>query len=60
MYLGSSPLLRKPTPAEDLYLYLAVANETVEAVLVREKTVKPESNTYYNYFKVWTMIGEMI
>ncbi|KAK3014063.1 hypothetical protein RJ639_008057 [Escallonia herrerae] len=37
IYLGSSPLLSKPIPGEDLFLYLSVTEVTVSAVLVREE-----------------------
>ncbi|KAK3042893.1 hypothetical protein RJ639_001166 [Escallonia herrerae] len=35
-YLTSPPLLSKPFPGEDLFLYLSVTEVTVSAVLVRE------------------------
>ncbi|KAK3022983.1 hypothetical protein RJ639_046687 [Escallonia herrerae] len=35
-YLSSPPLLSKPFPGEDLFLYLSVAEVAVSAVLVRE------------------------
>ena len=35
-YLSSSPLLTRPLPQEDLYLYLVIADETMVVVLVRE------------------------
>ncbi|KAK3020004.1 hypothetical protein RJ639_004049 [Escallonia herrerae] len=35
-YLTSSPLLSKPFPGEDLFLYLSVTEVAVSAVLVRE------------------------
>ncbi|KAK2997940.1 hypothetical protein RJ639_025715 [Escallonia herrerae] len=36
-YLASPPLLSKPVMGEDLFLYLAVAESAVSAVLVREQ-----------------------
>ncbi|KAK3007035.1 hypothetical protein RJ639_017330 [Escallonia herrerae] len=36
-YLTSPPLLSKPIPGEDLFLYLAVAESAVSAVLIREQ-----------------------
>ncbi|GKV12225.1 hypothetical protein SLEP1_g23402 [Rubroshorea leprosula] len=36
-YLASPPLLSKPTEGETLYLYLGVANETVNSILLREQ-----------------------
>ncbi|KAK2996476.1 hypothetical protein RJ639_025737 [Escallonia herrerae] len=36
-YLTSPPLLSKPIPGEDLFLYLAVAESVVSAVLIREQ-----------------------
>ncbi|XP_050222440.1 uncharacterized protein LOC126672528 [Mercurialis annua] len=37
VYLCTPPVLGKPEPGEILYLYLAVADETVAAVLVKEE-----------------------
>ncbi|KAK2997576.1 hypothetical protein RJ639_024829 [Escallonia herrerae] len=37
VYLGSPPLLSKPLPREDLFLYLSVTEVAVSAVLVREE-----------------------
>ncbi|KAK2999520.1 hypothetical protein RJ639_019006, partial [Escallonia herrerae] len=37
VYLGSPPLLSKPLPGEDLFLYLSVTEVAVSAVLVREE-----------------------
>ncbi|KAK3009658.1 hypothetical protein RJ639_014744 [Escallonia herrerae] len=36
-YLTSPPLLSKPIPGEDLFLYLAVAESAVSAVLIQEQ-----------------------
>ncbi|KAK2991305.1 hypothetical protein RJ640_024570 [Escallonia rubra] len=36
-YLTSPPLLSKPLPGEDLFLYLAVSESAVSAVLIREQ-----------------------
>ena len=35
-YLTSPPLLAKPTPGEDLYVYLSVISHAVSSVLVKE------------------------
>ncbi|KAK3041331.1 hypothetical protein RJ639_002312 [Escallonia herrerae] len=37
IYLGSYPLLSKPIPEEDLFLYLSVTEVVVSTVLVREE-----------------------
>ncbi|KAK3043741.1 hypothetical protein RJ639_001937 [Escallonia herrerae] len=39
-YLASPPLLSKPVPGEELFLYLAVAESAVSAVLVREEVAR--------------------
>ncbi|KAI5338471.1 hypothetical protein L3X38_017742 [Prunus dulcis] len=36
-YLTSSPLLSKPIPSEDLYIYLAVPDSAVSSALIREE-----------------------
>ncbi|KAK3010726.1 hypothetical protein RJ639_012128 [Escallonia herrerae] len=36
-YLGSPPLLSKPLPGEDLFLYLSITEVAVSTVLVREE-----------------------
>ncbi|CAL9004835.1 unnamed protein product [Prunus brigantina] len=36
-YLTSPPLLSKPIPGEDLYIYLAVSDSTVSSSLIREE-----------------------
>ena len=36
-YLSNPPLLTKPDPGESLYLYLAVSEQAVSAVLVKEQ-----------------------
>ncbi|KAI5348608.1 hypothetical protein L3X38_001495 [Prunus dulcis] len=36
-YLTSPPLLSKPDPGEDLYVYLAVSNSAVSSALIREE-----------------------
>ncbi|CAL8148953.1 unnamed protein product [Prunus armeniaca] len=36
-YLTSPPLLSKPIPGEDLFLYLAVSNSAVSSALIREE-----------------------
>ncbi|KAK3001955.1 hypothetical protein RJ639_020249 [Escallonia herrerae] len=36
-YLTSPPLLSKPIPGEDLFLYLAISESAVSAVLIREQ-----------------------
>ncbi|KAK3007234.1 hypothetical protein RJ639_015855 [Escallonia herrerae] len=39
-YLASPPLLSKPVPGEELFLYLAVVEFSVSAVLVREEAAR--------------------
>ncbi|KAI5353189.1 hypothetical protein L3X38_006082 [Prunus dulcis] len=36
-YLTSPPLLSKPVPGEDLFMYQAVSNSTVSSALIREE-----------------------
>ncbi|XP_021831124.1 uncharacterized protein LOC110771174 [Prunus avium] len=36
-YLTSPPLLSKPVPGEDLFVYLAVSNSAVSSALIREE-----------------------
>ncbi|CAL2225052.1 unnamed protein product [Prunus armeniaca] len=36
-YLTSPPLLSKPVPSEDLFVYLAVSNSAVSSALIREE-----------------------
>ncbi|CAL2271133.1 unnamed protein product [Prunus armeniaca] len=36
-YLTSPPLLSKPVPDEDLFLYLTVSNSAVSSALIREE-----------------------
>ncbi|CAL8168152.1 unnamed protein product [Prunus armeniaca] len=36
-YLTSPPLLSKPVPGEDLFMYLAVSNSAVSSALIREE-----------------------
>ncbi|CAL2276515.1 unnamed protein product [Prunus armeniaca] len=36
-YLTSPPLLLKPVPGKDLFVYLAVSNSTVSSALIREE-----------------------
>ncbi|KAL0463032.1 UNVERIFIED_CONTAM: hypothetical protein Slati_0190800 [Sesamum latifolium] len=36
-YLEELPLLTKPTPGELLYLYLAVSQQTISSVLIKEE-----------------------
>ncbi|XP_074307855.1 uncharacterized protein LOC141642808 [Silene latifolia] len=45
-YLSSPPLLSKPEPGEPLFLYLAVTEVAVSAVLVREQD-KEQKPVYY-------------
>ena len=45
-YLGSAPLLGKPDPDEELYLYLMVLPVAVSAVLVQEQD-KIQKLVYY-------------
>ncbi|KAL2237449.1 UNVERIFIED_CONTAM: Retrovirus-related Pol polyprotein from transposon, partial [Sesamum indicum] len=45
-YLATSPLLVNPLVGERLYVYLAVSDEVVSSVLVREEEVK-QSPIYY-------------
>ncbi|KAK3031462.1 hypothetical protein RJ639_036522 [Escallonia herrerae] len=45
-YLSSPPLLLKPLPGEDLFLYLSVTEVTVSTVLVREED-KLQKPIYY-------------
>ncbi|KAK3015247.1 hypothetical protein RJ639_007119 [Escallonia herrerae] len=39
-YLASPPLLSKPVPGEELFLYLTVAESPVSAVLVRDEATR--------------------
>ncbi|XP_022891660.1 uncharacterized protein LOC111406473 [Olea europaea var. sylvestris] len=45
-HLGEAPLLSKPKPQESLLLYLAVSNEAVSAVIVREEN-EHQLSVYY-------------
>ena len=36
-YLTSPPILSRPEPKEDLYMYLAVSDHTVSSVLLRHQ-----------------------
>ena len=45
-YMSEAPLLAKPKPGEVLYLYMAVSNTTLGAVLVREE-LKVQKPIYY-------------
>ena len=40
MYLSSAPILVTPQPGEELYLYLAVSQHAVSAVLVRTEGIQ--------------------
>lgn len=45
-YLSSPPILSAPEEAEDVFLYLAVSNVTVSAVLLREEKGKQKPVFY--------------
>ena len=45
-YMAESPLLAKPNPGEVLYLYLAVSNNALGAVLIKEES-KVQKPIYY-------------
>ncbi|XP_058211474.1 uncharacterized protein LOC131323643 [Rhododendron vialii] len=45
-YLSHAPLLVKPLPDEDLYLYLAVSNHATSAVLVRKEGMEHQPIFY--------------
>ncbi|KAK1384714.1 DNA/RNA polymerases superfamily protein [Heracleum sosnowskyi] len=45
-YMAEAPLLAKPKPGEILYLYLAVSNTALGAVLVKEE-LKVQKPVYY-------------
>ncbi|XP_052197259.1 uncharacterized protein LOC127804437 [Diospyros lotus] len=45
-HLATPPVLTKPKPGEPLYTYLAVANEAVSSVLIREED-KIQRHVYY-------------
>ncbi|KAI5327472.1 hypothetical protein L3X38_026868 [Prunus dulcis] len=45
-YLTSPPLLSKPVPGEDLFVYLAVSNSDVSSALIREE-LGPKHSVFY-------------
>ncbi|XP_058216879.1 uncharacterized protein LOC131327762 [Rhododendron vialii] len=45
-YLSHAPLLVKPLPDEDLYLYLAVSDHAMSAVLVRKEGMEHQPISY--------------
>ncbi|XP_074355747.1 uncharacterized protein LOC141695398 [Apium graveolens] len=45
-YMNEAPLLAKPSPEDTLYLYLAVSEQAVSAVLVKEEQ-KLQKHLYY-------------
>ena len=45
-YMAKAPLLAKPNPGEVLYLYLAVSNNALGAVLIKEES-KVQKPIYY-------------
>ncbi|CAL9000852.1 unnamed protein product [Prunus brigantina] len=68
-YLTSPPLLSKPIPGEDLYIYLAVSDSAVSSALIREElgaqhpvfyTSKPLLDAETRYPKMEKLIFSLI
>lgn len=52
-YLASPPILAKPDPREDMYMYLAMSNHAVGSVLIRQQKGIQRSVYYLSKTLVW-------
>ena len=53
-YMTEPPLLAKPSEGEKLYLYLAVSEQAISAVLVKRGRKNPETNLLRQQSIAWS------